>query len=172
MKHLVFILTLLICEFAFCGGEPVASDALLKKALANPSQYYFDDGGNIDFGNGFYKRRFSSSGKALACYQGNYIFAGATQKCIQPTLNSDGDQVGCDSYIAVELKTVMVGIRKICSGNEENSNNNACAKYSTIKVSRGPRVKVAIFYKPQMNSKNSKAGLLGYNYLTLPRCHN
>lgn len=164
------ILTLAAMMMSMQAFAQTVSDATVKKALANPSQYFFDDGGNIDFGNGIFKRRFNFAGQAQACYVGNMLYAGLGKKCVKPIYSGD-EEKGCAQYKTVELKTVMVGTRQVCVQSSGKDGNGECTKYATVKVNRGPKVKVALYKKSSMNSDNSSSGLLGYTQLTLPVCN-
>ncbi len=176
MKLLLIISTLLFTAqtFAFSGitSNKMASDAVVKKALANPKQYKFDDGGNIDFGNGIFVRRFSFSGQPQACHDGQYLYAGSAKKCVKPIYSGDDDNItGCAQYKTVSLKTLMVGTRQICTNYSGKDDSGPCTKYSTVKVNRGPKVKVAIYKSGQSSQDHVNAGFLGFTYLTLPVCN-
>ncbi len=174
MKLLLTLTALLFSAQALAFGgissNKMASDALVKKALANPKQYKFDDGGNIDFGNGIFKRRINFAGQPQACHDGQYLYAGNAQKCVKPIFGGKDDNVtGCAQYKTVALKTLMVGTRQVCTAYANDSGGD-CTKYTTVKVNRGPKVKVAL-YNSSYNSKNENEGFLGFTYLTLPVCN-
>lgn len=154
---------------AIGGNSQMASEATVAKAKANPSQYRFDDGGNINFGSGFYVRRFNFKGQAQVCHSGNYLYAGTRNKCVKPVYNDD-EVVGCKEYKTVQLKTQMVGTAQVCTDNDDDS-SGPCSKFATVKFNKGPNVKVGIYKKSQMSDDNKSDGFKGYTYLTIPACN-
>ncbi len=171
MKALMTIASLLLATQAFAfgfGSNKMADAATVSKALANPYQYRIDDGGNINFGNGFYIRRINFAGKAQVCHSNNYLYGGVRNKCVKPV--SQGDEVtGCKQYKQVQLKTQMVGTAQVCTDNQ--GDGGPCTKYATVKFNKGPQVKVAIYKKSQMSDSNPTAGFKGFTYLTIPACN-
>lgn len=119
MKAILLISSLL---FAFNALAGELSDDMVQKALANPKRYHFDDGGNIDFGNGFFKRRINFAGQAQVCHENNYIYGGEGKKCIKYK-----NKKKCKEYNTFTLMTKMVGTKTICinepgDGDENTSN--------------------------------------------------
>lgn len=164
---IILLCTLEALAFRF-GGHQMVSEAQLKTALANPSSYQFDDGGSISFGHGFYARRFNFKGQAQACYSSGYLYAGRQKDCVKPMYDSEGGVAGCQKEQDIELKTKMVGVRKVCVTQGEGG--EICSQYSTVKFKKGPKVKVAVYKKALMDRKDPLAGFLGFAYLKLPAC--
>ena len=156
MKFLIALTFILVSTQSLASSyspNKWAKDSVVADAQANPSRYKFDDGGNIDFGNSIYKRRISLSGKAQACYSGNYLYAGTGTKCVKK--DDDGD---CVSYGTFDLVTVMTGKKEVCK--EDDDGKEKCW---SIKINNGPDVKVALVRKQTGTFK-------GFTIMTLPAC--
>jgi hypothetical protein len=172
MKTLLILVSILVAGQAFAIGglgNKMASHELVARAKANPNLYHFDDGGNINFGNGFYLRRFNFKGQPQVCHAGNFLYAGVRNKCVKPVY-SEGEVVGCQQHQQVQLKTQMVGTAQICT--DHSDDGGPCGKFSTVKFNKGPQVKVAIFRGRATTNMDSKHDRFqGYAYLTIPRCN-
>ena len=83
MKVILLLLSLSFILQSLPANAKTASDKLVKEALANPGRYQFKDSGNIDFGNGFYKRRVDFAGRPQVCHYKNYLYAGTAKKCVK-----------------------------------------------------------------------------------------
>ena len=173
MRVLFVIASLLVASPAYTGfgfgSNKKAPQSIVQKAFDNPGSYKFDDGGNISFGNGIYKRRFDAKGRPQVCHKNNYLYAGSAKKCVKPVYSQD-KIVGCNQQKTVQLKTLMSGTGQICTRYSDPDDPwSDCVSYSTVRINKGPKVKVGIFRKSEMSSDPSD-GFKGFTFLNIPSC--
>lgn len=168
MKVLLFVTSLFFVAQSFsistANASGAVSDEVLKEAFSNPKRFQFDDGGNIDFGHGFFKRRFNFAGQPQVCHQNNYLYAGEGTKCI-----SSSAKYTCDEYATYDLLTEMVGSKFVCGDRDRGYYWGRCDNPTELKFNYGPKVKVSI-YKTSKRDGKGKYGRIGYTYLTIPAC--
>lgn len=166
MKILVFLSIVLFIFNTSAQGEEYwergeLSGEELAEALSNPRRFHFNDGGNIDFQNGFFKRRINFAGRPQVCHDGTYIYGGTGKKCV---LNIE--KKVCAKKVTVDLMAKMEGTHIVCNdiGNSENTD---CKHPSYMKFNYGPDVKVKVYRKV---GGKTKGRYLGYAIIEIPRC--